>query len=86
MRRCRVHLTEVSGHWETLQEERQREEEARIRLKCRAAVSPNTLVLLGASVNVNMDSVTESFFKLLFLLSIHDWNTVVAGNKCKYCK
>ncbi|XP_074809227.1 contactin-associated protein-like 4 isoform X2 [Natator depressus] len=32
-------------------------------------------------MNVNMDSVTEIFFKLLFLLSVHNWNTIVAGNK-----
>ncbi|CAM4557568.1 unnamed protein product [Lepidochelys olivacea] len=28
-----------------------------------------------------MDSVTEIFFKLLFLLSVHNWKTIVAGNK-----
>ncbi|KAM7166544.1 contactin-associated protein-like 4 [Macrochelys suwanniensis] len=28
-----------------------------------------------------MDSVTEIFFRLLFLLSVHNWNTIVAGNK-----
>ncbi|XP_052634434.1 contactin-associated protein-like 4 isoform X1 [Harpia harpyja] len=28
-----------------------------------------------------MDSVTEIFLKLLFLLSLHNWHTAVAGNK-----
>ncbi|XP_014797567.1 PREDICTED: contactin-associated protein-like 4 isoform X3 [Calidris pugnax] len=28
-----------------------------------------------------MDSVTETFLKLLFLLSVHNWHTAVAGNK-----
>ncbi|XP_024063780.1 contactin-associated protein-like 4 [Terrapene carolina triunguis] len=28
-----------------------------------------------------MDSVTEIFLKLLFLLPVHNWNTIVAGNK-----
>ncbi|NWW29359.1 CNTP4 protein, partial [Falcunculus frontatus] len=37
--------------------------------------------LLGASMNVNMDSATEIFLKLLFLLSVHHRHTAVAGNK-----
>ncbi|NXJ41324.1 CNTP4 protein, partial [Ciconia maguari] len=37
--------------------------------------------LLGASLNVNMDSVTEIFLKLLFLLSVHNGHTAVAANK-----
>ncbi|NWY21317.1 CNTP4 protein, partial [Aphelocoma coerulescens] len=37
--------------------------------------------LLGASMNVNMDSVTEIFLKLLFLLSVHHWHMAVVGNK-----
>ncbi|XP_048147876.1 contactin-associated protein-like 4 isoform X2 [Corvus hawaiiensis] len=32
-------------------------------------------------MNVNMDSVTEIFLKLLFLLSVHHWHMAVVGNK-----
>uniref|UniRef100_A0A8C0ULA0 Contactin-associated protein-like 4 n=2 Tax=Cyanistes caeruleus TaxID=156563 RepID=A0A8C0ULA0_CYACU len=32
-------------------------------------------------MNVNMDSVTEIFLKLLFILSVHHQHTAVAGNK-----
>ncbi|XP_051852667.1 contactin-associated protein-like 4 [Antechinus flavipes] len=31
-------------------------------------------------MNMNMDSVTEAFLKLLFLLSIQNWSPVVSGN------
>lgn len=73
---------EVPAPWEALPEEAEGGSEKQQEQDSSAEqLFPNTPVLLGASVNVNMDSVTEIFFKLLFLLSLRDWHTAVAGNK-----
>lgn len=33
---------------------------------------------------MNMGSVTGAVLKMLLLLSIQNWNRVIAGNSCKY--
>lgn len=85
-RGCGAPLAEVPVPWEALPEEAERgSEKQQEQDSSTERLFPNTLVLLGASVNVNMDSVTEIFLKLLFLLSLRSWHTAVAGNKGKYC-
>lgn len=89
-KRRRVHLTEPFGYWEALKHREREGRKENRRSWSTTEVQSSYICLLilltlwGASFKETMDSCTEIFFRLLFLVPLHPWNILAAGEICEY--